>query len=134
MNFRWYNRDFSCVDRKSPSEHFGHRRINVPIRPIIFVLCGVLLCVLPLTAQAPNGTISGIVLDSSGRVIVEAEVTIINDATRVQYSRRTNGEGIYILPNLAPGQYRLQVSKVGFKTLIKPDIVLNVQDALAIDR
>ena len=105
----------------------------MPIRSIIFVLCGVLLCVLPVTAQAPNGTISGIVLDSSGRVIVEAEVTIINDATRVQYSRRTNGEGIYILPNLAPGQYRLQVSKVGFKTLIKPDIILNVQDALAIN-
>jgi hypothetical protein len=105
----------------------------VRIRSIIVVLCAVLLCVHAVTAQAPNGTISGIVLDSSGRVIVEAEVTIINDATRVQYSRRTNGEGIYILPNLPPGQYRLQVSKVGFKTLIKPDIILNVQDALAIN-
>jgi len=37
------------------------------------------------------------------------------------------------MPNLPPGTYRLQVSKVGFKTLIKPDIVLNVQDALSIN-
>ena len=36
-------------------------------------------------------------------------------------------------PNLPPGPYRLQVSKVGFKTIIKPDIVLNVQDALSIN-
>jgi hypothetical protein len=37
------------------------------------------------------------------------------------------------LPNLPPGPYRLQVSKIGFKTLIKPDIVLNVQDSLSIN-
>src|SRR6202044_1265368 len=35
--------------------------------------------------------------------------------------------------NLPPGPYRLQVSKVGFKTIIKPDIVLNIQDALSIN-
>jgi len=29
--------------------------------------------------------------------------------------------------------YRLQVSKIGFKTTIKPDIVLNLQDALSIN-
>src|SRR5208337_4454141 len=35
--------------------------------------------------------------------------------------------------NLPPGPYRIQVSRIGFKTLIKPDIVLNVQDAIAIN-
>jgi hypothetical protein len=53
--------------------------------------------------------------------------------TGVQYTTKTNSEGIYVLPNLPPGPYRIQVSKVGFKTLIKPDIVLNVQDALSIN-
>ena len=42
-------------------------------------------------------------------------------------------EGIYVVPNLPPGNYRVQVSKVGFKTIIKPDITLNVQDALALN-
>ena len=45
----------------------------------------------------------------------------------------TNGEGIYAHANLPPGRYHIQASKFGFKTLIKPDIVLNVQDALSID-
>ena len=72
-------------------------------------------------------------LIASGSVIVGAEIIIVNDATRVQYSAKTNREGIYVVPNLHPGSYRLQVSRVGFKTLIKPDIILNVQDALAIN-
>jgi carboxypeptidase family protein len=53
--------------------------------------------------------------------------------TGVQYTTKTNNEGIYVLPNLPPGPYRVQVSKIGFKTLIKPDIVLDVQDSLSIN-
>jgi hypothetical protein len=84
-------------------------------------------------AQSPSGTVSGIVTDPSGAAIVEAEIIVINDTTRVQYPGRTNQEGIYLVANLPPGSYRLQVSKPGFKTIIKPDITLNVQDALAIN-
>ena len=84
-------------------------------------------------AQSPNGTISGIVLDPSGAAVTHADIQILNDATGVRYPGATNAEGIYAVPNLPPGAYRIQVSKVGFKTLIKPDIVLSVQDALAIN-
>jgi len=102
--------------------------------PQIAFLCVVsLFLVSPILAQSPNGTINGRVLDPSGAVIVGAEITIVNDATRVQYVSKTNGEGIYVVTNLPPGAYRLQVAKQGFKTLIKPDIVLNVQDAMAIN-
>src|SRR5208283_30989 len=51
----------------------------------------------------------------------------------VQYSGKTNGEGYYVVPNIPPGTYRIQVSNSGFKTIIKPDIVIHVQDALAIN-
>lgn len=95
-------------------------------------LLNLLLATL-LLAQSPNGIINGLVLDPAGRVIAGADVVIINDGTGVRYTTKTNGEGIYVLPNLAPGSYRLQVSRVGFKTLIKPDIVLSVQDALSIN-
>jgi Carboxypeptidase regulatory-like domain/TonB dependent receptor-like, beta-barrel len=83
--------------------------------------------------QSPNGIISGIVLDPAGSAIVGADVLIVSDTTGVQYAGRTNGEGIYVVPNVPPGPYRIQVSKSGFKTLIKPDVILNVQDALAIN-
>ena len=86
-----------------------------------------------LSAQSPNGIINGLVLDPSGSIIPGAEIRIANDATGVQYTGKTNDEGIYVVTNLPPGPYRLQVSKIGFKTLIKPDIILNVQDSLAIN-
>ncbi|MGH7489661.1 MAG: carboxypeptidase-like regulatory domain-containing protein, partial [bacterium] len=99
---------------------------------VLLSACALMLAV-PLLAQSPNGVINGLVGDPSNRVIVGADVVVANDVTGVQYTTKTNGEGIYVVPNLPPGPYRLQVSKVGFKTLIKPDIVLNVQDALSIN-
>src|SRR6266576_2837690 len=133
MTLAWYNFGLSCVDRKSMSESDGHRRNRVRVPQIAFLCVVSLFLVSPILAQSPNGTINGRVLDPSGAVIVGAEITIVNDATRVQYVSKTNGEGIYVVTNLPPGAYRLQVAKQGFKTLIKPDIVLNVQDAMAIN-
>lgn len=99
------------------------------------------LCLLPIVlslvavavAQSPNGTMSGLVLDPDGRAIAEADIQIVNDATRVRHPGVTNREGIYTVPNLPPGPYRIQVSKMGFKTIIKPDIELHTQAALAIN-
>ncbi len=88
---------------------------------------------LPALAQSTNAIVSGLVLDPSGKPIVGADVEMVNDATEIRYPSATNGEGIYQIPNLPPGPYRLQVSKPGFKTLIKPDIVLRTEDALAIN-
>lgn len=101
--------------------------------PIALVASFVALVAFPLQAQSPNGTINGLILDPSNKVITGADILVINDATGVKYSTKTNDDGIYVVTNLPPGPYRLQVSKVGFKTLIKPDIVLNVQDALSIN-
>jgi outer membrane receptor protein involved in Fe transport len=84
-------------------------------------------------AQSPTGTLSGIVTDPTEAAIAGAEVIVVNDATHAQFVTKSNAEGIYVVPNLPPGSYRVQVSKVGFKTIIKPDITLNVQDALAIN-
>jgi Carboxypeptidase regulatory-like domain/TonB dependent receptor len=105
----------------------------VRLRDCFFLFIVWLVSGVAVAAQSPNGTINGLVLDPSGRAMADAEITIVNDSTRVQYTSKTNGEGIYVVNDLPPGPYRLQVSKVGFKTLIKPDIVLNVQDALDIN-
>src|ERR1700739_2201063 len=86
-----------------------------------------------LFAQSPNGNINGLVSDSTNASVTDAEVVAVNDVPGVQYPTKTNCEGIYVLPNLPPGPYRVQVSKLGFKTLIKPDITLNVQDSLSIN-
>jgi len=43
----------------------------------------------------------------------------------------TNGQ--YHLVNLSSGPYRIEIKRVGFKKLIKSDVILHVQDALEID-
>src|SRR6185369_6666076 len=102
--------------------------------PIVVVLsiCAVMLA-LPLLAQSPNGVLNGQVVDQSNSVLVDADVIAVSDVTGVQFTTKTNDEGLYVLPNLPPGSYRLQVSKFGFKTIIKTDINLHVQDALALN-
>ncbi|MGA7190418.1 MAG: carboxypeptidase regulatory-like domain-containing protein, partial [Candidatus Acidiferrales bacterium] len=103
------------------------------LRRIVFFGMVSLVLAGCLSGQSPNATINGLVLDPDDRAIAGAEIRIANDATGVQYTGKTNEEGIYVVTNLPPGPYRLQVSKLGFKTLIKPDIILNVQDTLAIN-
>jgi hypothetical protein len=102
-------------------------------RQIAFLFALFLFGISFVAAQSPNGTVSGMVLDSSGRAIAGADIIVASDATSLQYSGKTNAEGMYVIPNLPPGMYRAQVSKIGFKTIIKPDITINVQDALAIN-
>jgi hypothetical protein len=100
---------------------------------VVLLSACALMWTATLLAQSPNGVINGLVVDPSNRVIVGADVVVVNDVTGVQSTTKTNAEGIYVLPNLPPGPYRLQVSRAGFKTIIKPDITLNVQDALSIN-
>jgi Carboxypeptidase regulatory-like domain/TonB-dependent Receptor Plug Domain len=86
-----------------------------------------------LHAQSTSATISGGVTDTSGNFIPDAEVNIANDATGVVYSVTTNNSGLYVVPILPPGTYHVQVSKRGFRTIIKPGVVLTVQSALALN-
>lgn len=101
------------------------------------IVAGVILAILIVGsvchAQSTSGTISGIVVDPAERVVPDADIVVLNDLTRVQYTGKTNHDGIYVVSGLPPGPYRIQVSKPGFKTVIKPDITLNVQDAIAIN-
>lgn len=103
------------------------------LRAFSYLLFLILLLIHSSRAQSPTGTISGMVVDPTGAPIAGAEILVVNDLTRVQYPGKTNDEGIYLVSNLPPGPYRVQVSKFGFKTIIKPDIILNVQDALALN-
>jgi len=86
-----------------------------------------------LRAQSTNGSLSGRVTDPSKSSIGDAKIAAINAETNVRYEATTNASGEYYLPNLPPGTYRLEIEKPGFKKLIKSDVILHVQDALAID-
>jgi hypothetical protein len=88
---------------------------------------------IPLFAQAPTATIDGRVLDPSKAVLEGARVDATNIDTNLKYTTQTNSAGLFTLVNLPPGTYRLEVSKIGFRTIVKPDIVVHVQDVIALN-
>src|SRR5260370_39492524 len=98
------------------------------------VLLAVLLASsLALWSQTPTATIDGRVLDPSKAVVEGAAVNAINIDTNVKYTTQTNSAGLFTIVNLPPGNYRLEVSKSGFRTIIKLGIVLHVQDGVALN-
>jgi hypothetical protein len=86
-----------------------------------------------LPAQTTNATVTGFVTDPTKSVVVGAKVNVINMDTNIRYAASTNQDGIYAIPNLPPGPYRIEVEKPGFKTVVKSDLVLHVQDTAAIN-
>jgi Carboxypeptidase regulatory-like domain len=84
-------------------------------------------------AQSTNATLTGRITDSSKAVVPNAKVMAINTATRIRYETVTNETGSYYVTNLPPGQYRIEAEKIGFKSVIKSDLILHVQDALEVN-
>src|SRR4051794_24003587 len=88
--------------------------------------------VIPAWAQ-DTGVLTGTVTDSSGAVVVGASVTAINAATNFETTSETNAEGLYRIPFLRPGTYRVRITAQGFKSFIRDNVELRVGATLPID-
>jgi outer membrane receptor protein involved in Fe transport len=95
----------------------------------------VLLCLLTGTAafgQTTTGRLRGQVLDPSGGAVADAQVTVTNQETGVTVTVKTTSAGIYGLPSVLPGLYKILIEAKGFRTLVKKDVpVLADQDNVA---
>src|SRR5262249_51736483 len=83
--------------------------------------------------QSTNAAITGEVVDPSKALVAQAKVRAINNDTNVRYEGTTNQSGSYAIPNLPPGDYRIEVEKPGFRTIVKPDVILHVQDTVQLN-
>jgi hypothetical protein len=84
-------------------------------------------------AQSTNASLTGRVTDPAKALIVDAKVSAVSAGTNARYETTSNASGEYYLANLPPSSYRVEIEKPGFKKIVKPDVVLHVQDALEID-
>jgi len=84
------------------------------------------LVAVRLNAQGAGARIAGTVMDSTGAVIVGAQVTIKNTADGFTRELVTNRSGFYSTPNLSPGPYSVTASAKGFKSEVRNGLTLMV--------
>jgi hypothetical protein len=86
-----------------------------------------------LSAQTTTSIITGVVQDSSGAVIPGAQVQITNEESGLTVPATTNQVGLYRVPNLYPGVYRVAVEAPGFQHLVRSGITLQIAQTLQLD-
>src|SRR3954468_2532377 len=91
-----------------------------------------LLLTVPAWAQ-DTGVLTGTVTDTSNSVVVNAEVTAVNADTNFETNTVTNAEGLYRIPFLRPGTYRVKITAPGFKSFIRENVELRVGATLPIN-
>jgi Carboxypeptidase regulatory-like domain len=77
---------------------------------------------------AGGGSIQGTVTDSSGAVVVGAQVTATNTATGLVTVRPTTSAGLYVITPLPAAVYSVKVTASGFETFLQQNVTV---DALA---
>src|SRR5690348_13810939 len=93
----------------------------------------ILLCVQAGLAQTVTGSITGLVTDSSGAVIPNAQVTAQNMSTNVTTRANTNGSGAYTIRFLPIGPYTVSVSAPGFATQAVPQFNLEINQTAKVN-
>lgn len=87
---------------------------------------------LSLEAQV-NSTIRGEVSDQSGAIVAGAMITVTDVETNVHRQTVSTEAGIYEIPNLKKGVYRLEVKAPGFKAFRADDLILESAQIRTVD-
>ena len=70
-------------------------------------------------AQAPTGSIAGVVRDSSGAAVAAAHVEILSISTGLARTIASSVTGDYGFPSLPAGQYEVSVEASGFHRMVR---------------
>ncbi|HEY1948772.1 MAG TPA: carboxypeptidase-like regulatory domain-containing protein [Bryobacteraceae bacterium] len=110
-----------------PGRLAGFRTKYIATLTAIFVLFG-----LPLVGQT-FGTIEGQVKDTSGGLVPNARITVVNTGTNAARIAQTNANGAYVFPDLVPGSYSVRAEFQGFKSESHNNLLLQVTQTLRED-
>ncbi len=87
------------------------------ISPLVcFLFAGLSLALWPARSVAQTtATITGTVADPSGGVVPGASITLIKEDTGDTHLLKSQGDGTFVIPELFPGRYTIQIEATGFK-------------------
>ena len=90
------------------------------------------VALITVHAQGATATLSGTVLDQAGAVVPGVSISVISVAQGFIRVATTNDEGVFIVPQLPPGNYTVKAERQGFSTAEQTNVILNVSDQVAI--
>ncbi len=97
-----------------------------------------LFCLLGIAApraeaQLATGTVSGSVADSTAAMVPGAIVSLTSETRGTHIPNvTTNSSGEFVVPNVPPDTYTLQITSTGFKTFRRTGIEVNPGDRIAL--
>ena len=125
---------YLCRSKDHRDAARGQNHVKQAVKWVFGCALGCLLFFTPLVhAQVRSGTITGLVTDPKGAVVVDAQVTVTNTATRVEYTTKTTTAGLYTIPYLESGTYDVSVTKVGFEDEAVRGLTVNPSETAKAD-
>jgi len=98
-------------------------------RLIVQFLACVFIFTASFSAYGQTGRFSGQVTDQQGAAIRGAEVHVVNLETSASTDVKTDEGGVYTVPYLAAGRYRVEVNAPGFNTVVSDNLTLAAGEA-----
>ncbi|UWZ84369.1 TonB-dependent receptor [Occallatibacter riparius] len=85
-----------------------------------------LLAAVQLAAQLTEATLTGVVTDSTGKLVSSSSVEVRNEQTGQTRKGITDNRGAFAMPELPPGAYTVSVTAPGFKVFEQKGLELKV--------
>ncbi len=79
-----------------------------------------------------SSTITGVVKDTNGALLVGVQVTAKHLDTGLSRASTSEAQGRFVFPGLPVGRYELRAELSGFETMIRSDVTLTVNETLDI--
>jgi hypothetical protein len=86
-----------------------------------------------LAAQTTTAQLTGTITDSLGATIAGARVMAVNTATNIENETLSNELGLYRIPALPPGAYRVRAERTGFRPVVQDGLQLSVNQTARLD-
>jgi hypothetical protein len=80
-----------------------------------------------------SGDIKGTIRDTSGAIMQNVSVAVVDAGKGVRYTATTDSAGQYRITGLPPALYDVSVAMPGFESQIQKNVVLNLGEALVAD-
>ena len=122
------------VQPNLPTRMRSFTRTNIKTRNRLGILIMLLGLALPaLYAQVDQGTITGVITDSTGAVIPKASIDVQNVGTARKLHANADANGVYTLPPLQVGTYDVTASASGFASSTMHSVEVRVDQRISVN-